>query len=442
MDENLKNYIKIKIARIQLLKTFIENEDIFIKCIVWNPCRQGLYPHEISMLIVLQRFLVRYPKEPVMNMCPMITDTEGCIRSLIERGFVEYTVTTDALDRFSHGQLRHIISKANISLNYQGTQEMVDAIKKELSDNDLQTLLEDRYFSPTDKGKEVINAHPELFNNTFDPWSAYSVESQKEYENISTVNLRILSNIYKMIYSPLQKEEVKKKEMTGIQINEFINVLNPNEVLGEGTYRLSVEQGEYYFWGKGIYVMTENKKYIQNEHTDDFYLTLHRGDIITVVGGEFTNINNIEYRHSESEPLKTRHMYRSGLEIPMGRYIYHYDEETPHQNDSFLNDGECKIVSCKSFPSMWFDHIHSPKGYYGVDQSTKYLWILNGSAYLQSKSDVISNITRHDIERDTFNIQNKYNKMESDISHIIKGNRFYFYVSVIDPIAEIYINNL
>jgi hypothetical protein len=311
-------------------------------------------------------------------------------------------------------------------------------IRKRMTDEELQSMTEIRFYILTEKGKVVIKKHWNLFNSTFNPWKDYSSVSNDRANNMFLNEMTYISKYYELKSVNAIEEPEDVRVFVGRKVNKYINVLDEEKIFGVGSYKIGKEipPGEYYFWDENLYVLDGQGCQIhRDEENKDFYLELRNGRRINVIKGAFTEVKNIEYSFQKGNTLELGHMYRCGLELPLGAYSFQYSPDVEQTYVAFAESGQCSIKIYRTYPASEYEEEHSKWGMFYIDENCKYLKIFNGKANYVHCSSEKSLITKKILD----NLSNDYyDKIESQ-SMIVKGNRFYFYVSVIEPIAEIYI---
>ncbi|SOC17708.1 NUMOD1 domain-containing DNA-binding protein [Pseudobutyrivibrio ruminis] len=429
-----------KVLRLNELGTYIDNKEVFERCIYFEPS-DGVFPHEIALLYFLSRITLSEIGNTRLTISPDIKNIKNGIKSLQSRGLVEYSLSFDDLEKLNNNTLRSIAKKNKLELASQDSFEIRKAIRHQMTEDDLRSSTNIRFYVPTVNAKKIIKKFPEINLNTSFPWKIYSPESEDAYNNMSPKEWDYIIEKYKEYYLP-KKISNQNKTYIGTQVNEFINILNVAKVYKDGSYIIgeNLDPGEYYFGGDNIAALDKNGDQINDEEDSvDFYLNLKSGKRISVENGFFTRIDNIEYRFSEEDELKPNHIYRSVAELPVGEYKYLYSNSIATTEKYTDYNNECAIVIKEKYPASSYIVEHGAKGFLCVDSDSKYIKIHNGFAKYYSDENVKSSVTEELEKNENWKIIEKYNCSLKEQDKIIQGNRFFFYASIEDPIAELFI---
>lgn len=161
-----------------------------------------------------------------------------------------------------------------------------------------------------------------------------------------------------------------------------------------------------------------------------------------------TPVNNIAYTYDKDVLMLPGHMYKVDKEIPQGKYAYEYisdyDDGKVH---SYLNEGECAF---DRYTNEEASRIYRSSGVSGVvetDSLTQYVVIINGRASLLEVGEFHPNNGPEEYERrmNEYRFRQKIEKDRdkklNDLSKVFVGEYVYYYCSIVDPIAEVVLNN-
>lgn len=236
--------------------------------------------------------------------------------------------------------------------------------------------------------------------------------------------------------------------------NPYIKILDDSKVYGIGNYIIDdeIEAGEYYFWGEELLVNIKGRKaqYIVGGFKScfDIYSRVYKKNRVEIKNGYMTPVNNIAYTYDKDVLMLPGHMYKVDKEIPQGKYAYEYisdyDDGKVH---SYLKEGECAF---DRYTNEEASRIYRSSGVSGVvetDSLTRYVVIINGRASLLEVGEFHPNNGPEEYERrmNEYRFRQKIEKDRdkklNDLSKVFVGEYVYYYCSIVDPIAEVVLNN-
>lgn len=210
------------------------------------------------------------------------------------------------------------------------------------------------------------------------------------------------------------------------KLNDYVYIKDESLIYPCGKYRIpkDLPAGEYYIWGKDIYYeyIRQTNRYICDNDFEG-YAVFEKKDKISLERGMMTPIENIGYVNEKVDRLYPDHVYRSELEVPLGFYLYKFDEKYFVEEESFLERNECGIDLYKANSDS---RRTREKGEYGCVEITsewKHIVVLNGFAlyYGQSKFDEVQILENEKITANQF-----YDKGESLVSNEVIDMRLFF----------------
>lgn len=209
------------------------------------------------------------------------------------------------------------------------------------------------------------------------------------------------------------------------KLNDYVYIKDESLIYPCGKYRIpkDLPAGEYYIWGKDIYYeyIRQTNRYICDNDFEG-YAVFEKKDKISLERGMMTPIENIGYVNEKVDRLYPDHVYRSELEVPLGFYLYKFDEKYFVEEESFLERNECGIDLYKANSDS---RRTREKGEYGCVEITsewKHIVVLNGFAlyYGQSKFDEVQILENEKITANQF-----YDKGESLVSNEVIDMRLF-----------------
>lgn len=229
-------------------------------------------------------------------------------------------------------------------------------------------------------------------------------------------------------------------------VNRFVILKDTNKIYDPGEYKAgtNIDSGEYYFWGKDIYIYDSKGLILNVTGHIDCYFFLEKRKRIIVENAKFTPIDNIEYSYKDGDILEPNHIYRGQMELPQGVYRILSKQASERSRDS---NGICTIRSYSSikifedcFPFASSDYVDLDKySSFSVDDCSNYIVLSNCTAQLSERRLITSWKTLGRQRSHKLKTIEKLLVGKNDSSMIIDGDLFYFYVSAPDPIAEMYI---
>lgn len=444
LNYNSEEWILKKEDILNRLGTYIDNKETYFRSIIFNASEEGLFPHEIAMLFTLNQCTINSLETPISEV-PEIKNKEACIQSLIERGFVEKRLTFDDLHIFNNGQLRSIVSKANIKVESKDNNTLLEAINKHLNLDDLHSCSPIRLIKPTEKGMIALSRYD---NSSWrfmrNPWREYSIAFDERYQSLKHDEYVCIKRSYLRfmgqndVYDSI--DDYDKNIINGdLIINNIIRVKNASLIYSDGEYICGedLSLGEYYFWGDKPFAFDESGHQINYDEDKDFYYTIKKDKKLILEGCHCTPANNLIHLNSNrNDILQINHMYKCGEELPYGKYRFVYDETI----QDYYDRKEAEINIYESFPPN--DSYISKTGKYGeflLDNKCKYVRAFKAEVWLEDELNAESDYTKNMRLVNEKALMELYRKVEQDYQKIIINNRLYFYVSINDKIAEILI---
>lgn len=151
-----------------------------------------------------------------------------------------------------------------------------------------------------------------------------------------------------------------------MKINKFISIIDNQKIIECGKYNIGrdIPCGEYYLWGKSIWYSYKRKRERESrEYVGEAYDIFQNGDVLTLEEGKMTGIDNIHYSNENTDIIMPNHIYRVGLEIPEGCYLYKFDKQFFSETVSYCkSDDECAFDMHKNFGNSGY---HSETGKIG-----------------------------------------------------------------------------
>ena len=105
-----------------------------------------------------------------------------------------------------------------------------------------------------------------------------------------------------------------------------------------------------------------------------------KGDSLVIEAGKMTHIDNVYYCLDKNGIVKPGHIYRVGLEIPEGTYIYKFDKRYYTKDISFCKSEECAFDKHINYANSSFHRDTGEYGYVMVYTDTRHIRIHNGIA--------------------------------------------------------------
>ena len=212
------------------------------------------------------------------------------------------------------------------------------------------------------------------------------------------------------------------------KLNKFVYIKDEAFVYPCGKYRVpeDLPSGEYYIWGRDVYYEYTRQTYnfIYNNSYEG-YAIFEKEDYINIESGMMTPIENIGYTHENKKMLYPNHVYRAGLEIPLGFYLYKFDEKYFDKEEIFLERNECAVDLYKANSDSRKTREHGEYGCVEITAERKHIVVLNGIAmyYGQSKFDEVK------ILEDAETLENRFYNIGKNIvsNKIIDMRLFYKY---------------
>ena len=166
-------------------------------------------------------------------------------------------------------------------------------------------------------------------------------------------------------------------------INKFVYIKDEAIVYSSGEYRVpkDLEAGEYYIWGQDIYYeYTRGEDNFSFESNYDGYAVFEKKDKIVFERGWMTPINNIGYINENEVMLYPNHVYRTEAEIPVGFYLFKFDEKYYIKEESFLGEKECGIDLYRANSDSRRTRERGEYGCVEIKNEKRHIVVLNGIA--------------------------------------------------------------
>lgn len=166
-------------------------------------------------------------------------------------------------------------------------------------------------------------------------------------------------------------------------INKFVYIKDEAIVYSSGEYRVpkDLEAGEYYIWGQDIYYeYTRGEDNFSFESNYDGYAVFEKKDKIVFERGWMTPINNIGYINENEVMLYPNHVYRTEAEIPVGFYLFKFDEKYYIKEESFLGEKECGIDLYRANSDSRRTRERGEYGCVEITNEKRHIVVLNGVA--------------------------------------------------------------
>lgn len=170
-----------------------------------------------------------------------------------------------------------------------------------------------------------------------------------------------------------------------MEVNEFIRIIDDKKVIGCGKYNVGrdIPCGEYYLWGRNIWYSYKRKREREShEYVREAYDIFESGDILTIEKGKMTRIDNINYSKENIDIIMPNHIYRVGLEIPEGYYVYRFEKKFFNDTISYCrSDDECAFDMHKNYADSRYHSEHGKSGCVMLDVvNFRHVNIKNGIA--------------------------------------------------------------
>ncbi len=169
-----------------------------------------------------------------------------------------------------------------------------------------------------------------------------------------------------------------------LRINKYVEVIDSEKIINIGKYRIGTEIpcGEYYLWGKNIWYSYKRKKEKEYyECTREAYDIFEKGDVLDLEAGKMTLVNNLHYLCDKADVILPEHIYRVGIEIPEGYYLFKFDKAYYKEPISYCrNEEECAFNMHENYA---YSRYHSETKRYGcvlVNSQIRHIEVKNGIA--------------------------------------------------------------
>lgn len=132
-----------------------------------------------------------------------------------------------------------------------------------------------------------------------------------------------------------------------VKLNQYVGIVDEKKIIVCGKYKIGKElpSGEYYMWGNNIRYSYKRETLSYNfDNSGDCYAVFEKGDRLEFEKGKMTPIENVVYLQKyDTSILVPGHVYRIEKEIPLGYYMYKFDEEYFGEEETFLGRYECGV---------------------------------------------------------------------------------------------------
>lgn len=167
------------------------------------------------------------------------------------------------------------------------------------------------------------------------------------------------------------------------KINKFVYIKDETLVYTSGKYRVpkDLKTGEYYIWGQDIhYEYTREGNNYSYRSNYDGYAVFEKKDKIVFESGWMTPVDNIGYINENEGMLYPNHVYRTGTEIPVGFYLYKFDEKSCVKEETSLGEKECGIDLYRANSDSMRTRERGEYGCVEITNEKRHIVVLNGIA--------------------------------------------------------------
>lgn len=154
-------------------------------------------------------------------------------------------------------------------------------------------------------------------------------------------------------------------------------------VYSSGKYKVpkDLEAGEYYIWGRDIYYeYTREETNYSCRSNHDGYAVFEKKDKIVFERGWMTPVENIGYINENEVMLYPNHVYRTEAEIPVGFYLFKFDEKYYIKEETFLGEKECGIDLYRANSDSRRTRESGEYGCVEITNEKRHIVVLNGIA--------------------------------------------------------------
>lgn len=193
-----------------------------------------------------------------------------------------------------------------------------------------------------------------------------------------------------------------------IHINKYVEVIDSEKIIRSGKYRIGTEIpcGEYYLWGQDIWYSYKRKKEKEyHEYTREVYDIFEKGDILDLEAGKMTLVDNLHYLCDKTDVILPEHIYRVGIEIPEGYYLFKFDKAYYKEPISYCrNEEECAFDMHENYAYSRYHSETKKNGCVLVSSETRHIEVKNGIAiyYGNNKFDEEQIVNDSSINENTF----------------------------------------
>ena len=242
-----------------------------------------------------------------------------------------------------------------------------------------------------------------------------------------------------------------KKENNMVKINQYVSIIDERNIIACGKYKVgkNISSGEYYIWGNDIrYSYKRETIDYSFNNQGDCYAVFETGDSVEFEKGKMTPVENIVYMQKyDTNILIPGHVYRIGSEIPIGYYIYKFDEKYFEEEEVFLVRNECGVDIYDANSDSRFYRERGEFGSVKIMNDKRHVVIKNGMAkyYGENKFDAQTFITNETVvsnvfweegktlfENEIINLKLflKHNKASRFCGKIVMNLLYYYWYSV------------
>lgn len=197
------------------------------------------------------------------------------------------------------------------------------------------------------------------------------------------------------------------------ELNQYVKILDETNVISCGKYKVGKDlpAGEYYIWGGNIeYSYVRKADRYSYENGFDGYAVFEKGDRLNFENGLMTPIENITYVQARRlDILLPNHVYRIGTEIPLGFYVFKFDEKYFVEEEVFLEKNECAIDLYEANSDSRRTRERGKYGCVEIINSKRHAVVINGVAkyYGKTRFDEIGIIEDKNVPYNEFNSDGK-----------------------------------
>ena len=188
-----------------------------------KPDKNGLYPSELVMLSLAEKYLVNETNYPnYLNSIYEITNPSKTLKNLQDRGYISVGGAKESLHYFKISELKEFASFLGVKV--RGNKDSIISTLLEADDEKLSECVKDRTWIITDKGMSALNDN--LYIQFF--LSEHSYSLQNVGVDIWTVNEDVVNNpnipYRDLIYRQLNKRafeadvEIQKGQKLGSDV--------------------------------------------------------------------------------------------------------------------------------------------------------------------------------------------------------------------------------